>query len=87
MLEKIVNRVPKQKYPICIEGERACPPEDCGGSLGYAELLDSINNPDDEEFESIMEWLGGGYDSEEFDHKNVQFDDPKKRWQQAFGDL
>ncbi len=87
ILEKIVNRIPRQKYPICVAGERACPPEDCGGSLGYVELLDTINNPDDEELESSMEWLGGSFDPEAFDPKNVHFDNPQKRWQQAFRDL
>jgi len=27
---------PKAKVPLCLEGERACPPEDCGGPPGYA---------------------------------------------------
>jgi hypothetical protein len=87
ILEEIVNRVPKQKYPICLAGERACPPEDCGGSLGYLDLLDTIKNPDDEEFESTMEWLGGSFDPELFDPKNVHFDNPQMRWQKAFRDL
>ncbi len=87
ILEEKVNRVPRQKYPICLVGERACPPEDCGGSLGYLELLNTMKNPDDEEFESTMEWLGGSFDPEAFDPKNVHFDNPQKRWQKAFRDL
>ena len=74
------------KYPICVDGERACPPEDCGGSFGYAGLLETLNNPEDEEYANIIEWLGGSFDPEEFDHEKVEFDDPKKRLQQALGD-
>jgi hypothetical protein len=33
---------PKAKYPLCLEGERACPPEDCGGPPGFANYLDAI---------------------------------------------
>ena len=33
---------PKAKYPLCVEGERACPPEDCGGVWGYADFLEAI---------------------------------------------
>jgi hypothetical protein len=76
-----------QKYPICIDGERACPPEDCGGAFGYTELLKTLKNPDDEEYESIIQWLGGSFDPEDFNHEEVEFDDPKKRFSQAFGDL
>ncbi|MDP8052872.1 plasmid pRiA4b ORF-3 family protein, partial [Pasteurella atlantica] len=32
------------KYPICTKGERACPPEDCGGPMGYDELLDILSD-------------------------------------------
>jgi hypothetical protein len=35
-----------QKYPVCMEGERACPPEDVGGVSGYAEFLKTIKYQD-----------------------------------------
>ena len=54
------------KYPRCLEGARACPPEDVGGVWGYAEFLDTIKNPKHEEHESMLEWIGGSFDPEKF---------------------
>lgn len=45
---------------ICLKGARGCPPEDCGGIWGYAELLDSLNNPKHPRHQEVLEWLGGG---------------------------
>ena len=58
---------PDARYPICLEGERACPPEDCGGVLGYTQLLAIIQNPQHDEYEHTVSWLGDRFDSEEFD--------------------
>jgi hypothetical protein len=58
---------PKVKYPACLEGERACPPEDCGGVFGYGDFLEAISNTKHEEHESMLEWIGGRFDPEEFD--------------------
>ena len=62
---------PKVKYPLCLECGRACPPEDCGGVWGYAVLLEAIANPKHEEHESMLEWIGSSFDSEEFDPKKT----------------
>jgi hypothetical protein len=50
-----------------LAGKRACPPEDCGGVWGYQELLKTIADPGHEDYESMLEWLGGGFDSEMLD--------------------
>lgn len=55
----------------CIAGERACPPEDCGGPPGYEHLLAVLADPDHEEYEDMLEWIGGGLDPEAFDLKAV----------------
>jgi len=83
-LEKILPREQIVNYPICIKGKRACPPEDCGGIWGYEELLEIIKNPGHEEYEEMLEWLGGDFDPEHFDVKEISFDDPGQRRKIAF---
>lgn len=62
---------PKLKYPLCIEGERACPPEDCGGVPGYEHMLDVLADPEHEDYESVVEWIGGPFDPSAFDVKRA----------------
>lgn len=84
LLEGILLREKGQKYPKCIGGARACPPEDCGGVGGYENLLLTISDPEDDEYEEMMTWLGGKYNPEEFDPDKIKFDNPKTRWRKAF---
>lgn len=66
-IEHILPVRADRTYPICTAGARKCPPEDCGGTGGYEHLLEVIRNPEDEEYDSMLRWLGGKYDPEEFD--------------------
>ncbi len=54
------------KYPLCLEGERACPPEDIGGVWGYADFVEAIADPKHEEYENLLAWAGGKFDPEAF---------------------
>ena len=54
-------------YPACVAGEGACPPEDCGGSYGFAEFKELLAGPPSAEREEMLEWAGGGYDPDRFD--------------------
>ncbi len=83
-LEKILPREEGVTYPICIKGKRACPPEDCGGIWGYAELLEILGNPNHDEYEEMLEWLGGEFDPEHFDVEEISFGDPEKRRKMGF---
>jgi hypothetical protein len=67
LVEKILPPDPKVKYPVCIAGERAAPPEDCGGVWGYADFVESILDPDHPEHEDYLDWIGGNFDPETFD--------------------
>ncbi len=56
-----------KRYPLCVEGARACPPEDVGGVWRYAELLEELAGPKHEQHDDPMTWCGGDFDSEKFD--------------------
>ncbi len=71
VLEKILPYDEKIKYPVCTAGKRNCPPEDCGGVWGYANMLEILQNPEDEEYEGYKEWLGEDFDHEFFDKDTV----------------
>ncbi len=66
-VEKILPPDPKMVSPVCIKGKRACPPEDVGGVWGYANLVEAIKDPEHEEYEELLEWVGDDFDPEEFD--------------------
>ncbi|MGH3155824.1 MAG: plasmid pRiA4b ORF-3 family protein, partial [Streptosporangiaceae bacterium] len=61
---------PGDTLPLCIEGEGACPPEDCGGPWGYDHLKEILADSGDEEHDDMLDWLGldepGEFDAAEF---------------------
>jgi len=84
LLEKKLPVLSSVSYPCCIGGERACPPEDCGGVGGYLRLLDILFDPIHEEYSSMKQWVGEHFQPEEFDPKTIVFDNPRQRWEIAF---
>jgi len=52
--------------PRLLAGEGACPPEDCGGPYGYAELLRALADPKHPEHRELREWAGD-FDPQRFD--------------------
>lgn len=58
---------PRFKYPACIGGENACPPEGCGGPHGFDKLKQTLLDKESEERDELLTWLGGFYDPRTFD--------------------
>ncbi len=71
ILEKILPIDNNLKYPVCLTGKMNCPPEDCGGVWGYFDMLKVLKDPDHEEYESYIEWLGEEFDPEFFDKNEI----------------
>jgi hypothetical protein len=79
VLEKIVTSEAPTK-PICLGGERRCPPEDVGGPHGYHEFLEVIFQPGHEEFDHFRGWAGEDFHAEQFDVKVVNEILDRMRW-------
>lgn len=45
VLEKRLPVDPNMTYPVCTDGQLACPPEDCGGIPGFYDLVEALNDP------------------------------------------
>lgn len=65
-LEKVLAPDPAVRYPVCIAGRRACPPEDCGGPFGYMDLLEALAAPKSERHRELLDWVGK-FDPDRFD--------------------
>jgi hypothetical protein len=71
VVEGIRTARPDVHYPICMAGERTCPPEDVGGVGGYEELLAVLADPTHEDYEMMRMWAGEDYDPEAFEVEAV----------------
>lgn len=71
LVEKIQPSESGMKYPFCIKGKQACPPEDVGGVWGYLEFLEAINNSAHKEHDNYVKWIGEKFDPAKFDVDKV----------------
>jgi hypothetical protein len=71
LVEAVLLPAPGARYPRCLAGARACPPEDVGGIPGYADFLVALGDPSHYEHEMWTEWIGGSFDPEAFDREAV----------------
>ena len=69
--DELPAKTVRSPLPRCLGGERACPPEDCGGPYGYADFLEAVEDPKHPEHDSYLEWAGQAFDSERFDVDSV----------------
>ena len=58
LVEQLLDPDPETRYPALIAAKGACPPEDCGGVWGYANLKEVLADPSHEEHQDMLEWLG-----------------------------
>lgn len=79
VVEEVLTADPALDYPICVTGRRACPPDDCGGTFGYADLLAALKDPRHDRHDELTEWMPGGFDPESFgaDEATETMHDPR----------
>jgi hypothetical protein len=65
VVEKVTPGEPSA--PSCVAGAGACPPEDCGGVWGYAELVAALADQQHERHVELAEWVPAGWSPAEFD--------------------
>lgn len=68
------------KVACCVYGAHACPPEDCGGLSGYANVVNALLTADHVEHESTKQWLGRPFDPEVFDFQSANTWLQRLRW-------
>ncbi|HXK55056.1 MAG TPA: plasmid pRiA4b ORF-3 family protein [Gammaproteobacteria bacterium] len=70
-LERILPYHPGEAGPSCIDGRRACPPEDIGGAWEYREFLEAYTDSEHPDHQEKVDWLGEYFDPEQFDIADV----------------
>ncbi|MGH2864230.1 MAG: plasmid pRiA4b ORF-3 family protein [Solirubrobacteraceae bacterium] len=58
VIEELLDPDPEIHYPTLVAAKGACPPEDCGGPWGYANLKDILADPSHDEHQEMLDWLG-----------------------------
>jgi len=66
-LAAVESQLRRLAHAVCLDGARACPPEDCGGPPGYERLLGILKKPKHPEYADTIEWLGSSFDPASFD--------------------
>jgi len=89
--EKILPKTKNTKYPVCIGGKLAAPPEDCGSIPGYYQCIEAFKASDTfeehsgEDIEDLKErinWLGD-WNPYRFDPEKIIFESPRERFIRA----
>lgn len=70
-VEKFLDRDDALQYPVCMNGQMNCPPEDCGGTASFYYYLDILNNKKHPEYKQIKEWFPKKYDAITFDKEKT----------------
>lgn len=75
-VEELIAADPEVHYPVLVAAKGACPPEDCGGPWGYAELKEILADPTHDQHQEMLDWLGlddgSAFDPNGFDVEAIE---------------
>jgi hypothetical protein len=71
VVEDVRDADPAERYPCCVAGAGAGPPEDVGGPEGYAEFLAAIADVTHPRHAAMRDWIGRPWDPDAFDPERV----------------
>jgi len=71
-LIEISNAPQNELLPSFVLGQNACPPEDSGGAYRYKEIIEILADPTNEEYESIVEWVGPKFNPTTFNRIAIE---------------
>ncbi|HEX5543089.1 MAG TPA: plasmid pRiA4b ORF-3 family protein [Micromonospora sp.] len=66
-VEDVFAAVPEERYPLCLDGAQACPPENVGGAFGYRTFLAALGDPAHPDHEQLRSWYVLPFDPNSFD--------------------
>lgn len=70
-VQGFLDATTKDFYPICLAGEMACPPEDCGGLSGFYNNLEILKDKKHPEYKELKMWMPRGYNTNKFNLEKV----------------
>ena len=80
-VERILEEEAGKQYPVCIDGELRCPPEDCGSIDGFYRMLAVLQDKKHPEHKETKTWVGRGYNPEKFNMAKINKELPRyRRW-------
>ena len=71
-LEAVANADPEVTYPRLLSAQGRCPPEDVGGTWGYALYLEAMADPSHERHAEMVDWRGPDFDPDIVDEADIQ---------------
>src|SRR5690606_10317483 len=85
-VEEIFPQEEGMTYPICLEGEQACHPEDSGGIWGYQHKLEVFADESHPDYNDVLDWIGEDWDPELFnlEHVNVLLKNYAEQWEDIY---
>ena len=72
IIEEVRDGDAEIDYPVFVDGERRCPPEDVGNAEGFMEFLEAALVPGHPEHERMVTWYGKRFTFTDIDERDIR---------------